>query len=360
MRAMAKVLVSRLESFKDQGFLLPQPGREDDEWYSSKLTSEESKVELVDFCLHFGFDNPAILRDLVAISFNLEASQEGDTQTEEFVRGRRYLDLFNHFCMSIAPLATTCVIVELLFSQMKNVQKANETSQSVDEELMLIFNVCGSSRLARRSMLEHTKSGKGRHVHTLAQIQELCKQALEMLDRYSEDAMQKVPGRRSFIGSLAAADIITASRGATVKDQKRSSRKQASDLSPAVFAAAHTAAFAAPLGVQRQEATLLAIAPRQRIFSVVMEEKNYLQRNNETAFWSKIKGGVKGMKLELSRVLPLISGIVSKFSGISAAISPSHLADKVVTMVTTRGQRRVFQDGNWVPSLSQKPRLERV
>ena len=46
----------------------------------------------------------------------------------------------------MAPLATTCVIVELLYSQMKIVMEANETSESVDDELRLIFNVLNDDR----------------------------------------------------------------------------------------------------------------------------------------------------------------------------------------------------------------------
>ena len=122
----------------------------------------EAKAELVDYCLHWGLDNPEVLSDLVALSKNLADTREGDSSTYEFVHGRAHKALFSHFSFSLAALATTCVIVELLFSQMKNVQLANETSESVDELLMLIFNVLGTiGSCAVRFSLTRSTAGIG-------------------------------------------------------------------------------------------------------------------------------------------------------------------------------------------------------
>ena len=54
---LSQNLAGRLEYFNDKGFLLPQPGREDDEWYSSKLVTDEAKEELTNFWLHWDLNN---------------------------------------------------------------------------------------------------------------------------------------------------------------------------------------------------------------------------------------------------------------------------------------------------------------
>lgn len=357
MRCIAAVLSERLLGFRDKGFSAPVAGRADDRWYADKLSTEGAKDELVSFALHWGLDSPDVLPDLVALSWNLADTRDGDIITYEFVHGRAHKTLFSHFCFSLAALATTCVIVELLFSQMKNVQMANESSESVDQELMFIFNVLGDGRKLRREMLAHTKSGNGRHVHTKEQIVVLCKQALAIAERYSPAAMEGIRGRRSFAGSLAAADKKTALRGARVKNEKMDARKT-SDPTPADWDASEAATRAMPLAVQVEEATLLAIVQRQRIFAVVMEEKITGQVNGEAMFWAKIKGGVKPYLAEVRKLLPLVGGALGALRGVQ------RLADKPVLSVTTRGPPHVLQldpegEGKWValaPELWRGPK----
>jgi len=347
MRCIAAVLSERLPCFRDKGFMAPVVERADDRWYADKLSSQKAKDELVSFSHHWGLDNPDVLSDLVALSWNLADTRDGDTLTYEFVHGRAHKTLFSHFCFSLAALATTCVIVELLFSQMKNVQMANESSESVDQALMFIFNVLGDGRRLRRKMLAHTASGNRRHLHTKEQIAELCKQALVLLKRYSPEAMKGIRGRRSFGGSFQAADKTTARRGATVKNEKKNARKP-SDPTPADWGASEAAARASPLAVQVEEMALLAIVPRQRIFAVVMEEKITGQVNSEAVFWSKIKGGVKGFLAEVRKVLPLVRGALGVLRGVQ------RLKDHAVGKVATRGPPQVLRldpqgKGKWVP-----------
>ena len=358
MRCIAAVLSERLLGFRDKGFSAPVAGRADDRWYADKLSTEEAKDELVSFALHWGLDSPDVLPDLVALSWNLADTRDGDIITYEFVHGRAHKTLFSHFCFPMAALATTCVIVELLFSQMKNVQMANESSESVDQELMFIFNVLGDGRKLRRVMLADTKSGNGRHVHTKEQIVELCKQALAIAKRYSPEAMKGIRGRRSFAGSLVAADKETALRGATVKNEKKDSRKTR-DPTPANWDASEAATRAMPLAVQVEEAALLAIVQRQRIFAVVMEEKITGQVNGEAMFWAKIKGGVNAYLTEVRNLLPLVGGALMELRGVQ------RLADKPVLSVTTRGPPHVLQldpdgQGKWValaPELWRGPKV---
>lgn len=162
------------------------------------------------------------------LSKNMEGSRDGDKVTYEFVHGRTHTALYLRVCVSLAPLPTTCVIVELLFSQMKIVQMANETSSSVDDELMLIFNTLRDLRKLRRDMLTHTKGeGSSRHLHTKKQIQTLCAQALEMLERYRPESMEAAPSKRSLVGSHKATDMATARYCAIAKDKKRDGRRAA-------------------------------------------------------------------------------------------------------------------------------------
>jgi bacteriorhodopsin len=110
------------------------------------INIEQAKAEVFSYFLHWGLDNPVVLSDLVLLSKNLQHSRIDDIITDDFVHGRSCVSLFRHVCVTMAPLATTCVIVELLYSQMKIVMEANETSESVDDELRLIFNVLNDDR----------------------------------------------------------------------------------------------------------------------------------------------------------------------------------------------------------------------
>ena len=175
---------------------------------------------------------------------------------------------------------------------MKNVQMANESSKSVDQAVMFIFNVLGDGGRFCRKMPAHTASGNGRHVHTKEQIAELCKQALVLLERCSPEAMKGIRGRRGFSGSFQAEDKKTALRGATVKNEKKDARKS-SEPTPVDRGASEAAARASPLAVQVEKMALLAIVQRHRIFAVVMEGSITGQVNTEAGFCSKIEDGVK-------------------------------------------------------------------
>ena len=163
-----------------------------------------------------------------------------------------------------------------------------------------------------RCMLELTKSARGRHIHTkvprpfdfnnevsydcslrltLAQIAKLCEQALQLSERYNQESMKDIRGRRAFVGSLTSADEITATRGFLTKQQKKDARKRdTGELSAAERSAIEAESARTPLGVQSEETALLAITPSQRVFSVLVEEKITGQVNGEATFWSKIKG----------------------------------------------------------------------
>ena len=170
----------------------------------------------------------------------------------------------------------------------------------------------------------------------------LCKQAVEMLSLYSWESMKGIGGRKSFSGSLALADKVTAKRCADVKDEKKKARSKPNDLTPAEREAALIEAFSTPLAVQKAHATILAITQGQRVFAVVMEEKISGQVNGEASFWSKTKGGTKGILSELRKVLPLIFTILVRTGGVKS------LASKSVTIVRTNGPRKLLCDRQWV------------
>ena len=339
MRAIAAVLVERLPGiFSGKGFEAPLEGREDDRFYVAKLASDAAKDELISYWHHWGLDNPDVVSDLVDLSKNKEDSRTRDHVTYEFVHGNSHKAIFSHLCVSLAPLPTTCVIVELLFSQMKIVQMANETSSSVDDELMLIFNVLGEMRKSRREMLDHTKGGgSSRHLHTKEQILQLCEQALAMLERYSPQAMAaSSPSKRSCVGLHRDKDMDTAKRGAASKSAKRDARR-ALPRSNQDWDAAEAAAHALPHAVQVEAAALMNISRRQRVFAVVMEEKIRGQANGESMFWSKLKGGARGLLKELGVLLPLVHSALLKRGGAKMARQEA-LKDEEVRTVTTTGK----------------------
>ena len=100
--------------------------------------------------------------------------------------------------------------------------EANETSESVDDELRLIFNVLNDDRRLRRELAANTKT-RDRDNHTKEQLVVLCEQALQLSERYNWTNMKDIRGRRSFIGSLENADSVTSKRGADVKNGKKRS-----------------------------------------------------------------------------------------------------------------------------------------
>ena len=283
----------------------------DDSWYARKVATEEARTELVNFWLHFGLDDPLILPDLVALSRNMADSRKGDEATYEFVHGRAHTALFSHFCVALAPLATSCVIVELLFSQMKSLQAANETSSSVDDLLFLVFNVLGDSRKERREMLAHTKGeGARRHLHTREQIQALCKQALEMIRRYDAEVMvTALPSKASLAGSHKAKDTETAQHCAEVKNKKKTTRKT-KVLTTEEWEARRVASQALPLAVQTTETKINAITQNQRLFAVMMEETILGQVDKKGVFWNKLTGGKNGLLGEMQSGLPFVRSLL--------------------------------------------------
>jgi hypothetical protein len=348
MRAIAAALSQLVPHFNGAAFLLPQE-REDDRFYQRLLRTEAAKAELHDYWLLWGLDNPLLLPDLVALSMNEEGSQLGDTLTNDFVHGRTLLILFEHLCFALASLATTCVIVELLYSQMKNIQEANQTSESVDEELMFFFNVLKEDRQLRREMLAHNKNGGGsRHVHTKEQIAKLCEQALDSLTRYSTEAMKGVPGRRHFECALTKADDEQAMHCCEVKSDKKAKSKAAAETD-ADLVVRQQAAHTAPLAVELAEAALLAITRGQRLFAVVMEEKITGQVNREAAFWSKIPGGVAGLTAEVRAMLPIVASIIGRLEEFRNESLPK--ADIVVkTVVVKRWKELLVEERTTKPS----------
>ena len=253
---------------------------------------------------------------------------------------------------------------------MKNVQEANQTSESVDEELKFIFNVLNGDRKLRREMLAHYKSGGDRHLHTSAQITKMCEQALASLDRYSPEAMMSTPGRRRFSGALKRADAVTAERGRDEKNKKKA-KSSAAEETAGDLSARREAAHAAPLAVEAAAAAIQAIAPRQRIFAVVMEEKISGQVNGEAVFWSKVPGGVSGLKAEVKTMLPLVHGFIDKVENNRRELLSK--ADKTIKTVVIRRQMMFVKKvvvwegipidtGDWVvkPQHEQHPPREVV
>jgi hypothetical protein len=334
VRVIASVIAQRLEAFKGANFLHPFLERPDDMFFLRLLDSEQAKAEVTAYFLHWGLDNPDVLSDLVMLSKNLQGSRHDDIITDDFVHGRSYVTLFRHVCASIAPLATTCVIVELLYSQMKIVMESNETSESVDDELRLIFNVLTDDRRSRRALAANTKS-RDRDNHTKEQLVLLCEQALQLLERYNWTNMKGIGGRRTFIGSLENADSVTSKRGADVKNKIKEARVKP-NVTAEEIVSFQAAAFSTPLPVQLKEAALMAITQRQRIYAVVMEESIPGQATGELVFWTQVTGGAESVLLEARKVLPFIHNILRKLkiNGIN------RVQDKSVATVMTRSSPR--------------------
>ena len=150
--------------------------------------------------------DPSVARDLVDLSHNFETERENDDLVRDFVSGHGALnDLFELTCHSIAPHATSCLIEELSFSELKVEQKANQTDLSVDQRMSYMQNIVHYLREDRMDAVSHYKSGR-RHNHSIMQIQLACEQVLGIIiPRYSPERMQDMPSRHSFEGALTRA-----------------------------------------------------------------------------------------------------------------------------------------------------------
>ena len=369
MRVIAATACERLPELRDKGFMAPLLTRADDVHYLSLLESEDSKRELVSFFQHWGLHCPIVLPALVSLSKNLAESRDGDTITDAFVHGRRFPELFNQFSASLGTEPTSCVIVELCFSQMKNQSQSNQTAASRTEDLKFIFNVLREDKTERRVLVASTKSGANRHNHTKEQLQLQAKQGRELTqERYSSDAMKLISGRRNFIGALTAADQITANRASQVKASKKSARAKSNEVTQAERDATQAAIFALPLTVQLDRAAVLAITQSQRLFAVAMEEQVAGQVNGSAVFWNKIKGGVHAFRRESVNLMPLIG-----FAMLTHLPHVTRLENTKVTVVKTKGPKRVILLINetdskgkprrryeWVPVAGERPSEAKV
>jgi hypothetical protein len=262
----------------------------------------------------------------------------------------------------LSSFPTSSVIVELLFSQMKNIQEANQTSESVDQELTFIFNVLHEGREQRRALLDHYKSGGGKHLHTKEQIMKLCEQALASLPRYSADAMAAVPARRSFSCTLTDTDRATANHCQEIKNERKAKSRSAAE-SEAEQAARLEEVHATPLAVEVAEAALLSITHKQRLFAVVMEEKITGQVNGEAAFWSKVPSGPSGVFAEVKRIFPFITSMIQKWERKNKA-SLLKADKKTTSVVIKRWLELVFDEhtgkAEWVATTARGPKTVAV
>ena len=364
MRAIAATACEQLPELRDKGFMTPLLARADDAHYLKLLGSEDSKKELVSFFLHWGLHFPAVLPALVALSENVADSRDGDSITDAFVHGRLFPELFNQFSVSLGTVPSSCVIVELCFSQMKNQSQSNQTAASRTEDLKFIFNVLRENKDERRVLVASTTSGAYRHNHTKGQLQLQAQQGRELTrERYSPDGMKHISGRRKFIGRLKAADKVTANRASQVKASKKSARPRQIEVTQAERDATQAAILASPLAVQLERAAVLAITQSQRIFAVVMDEQVTGQVNGSAVFWNSMKGGVRAFRHESTSLMPLI--------GVAMLTRLRHvtrLDDTKVTTLKTKGPKRIILIINdtdskgdprrryeWVPIAGERP-----
>ena len=312
MRVIGATAYEQLPELRSAGFMAPLLARADDVHYLSLLESEDSKKELVSFFLIWGLSCSAVLPALVALSKNLADSRDGDSITYAFVHGRLFPELFVQFSVSLGTEPTSCVIVELCFSQMKNQSQSNQTAASRTEDLKFIFNVLREDKTERRELVANTKSGAHRHNHTKEQLQLQAKQCCELVqERYSKDAMIDISGRRYFQGTLKATDKITANRASQVKASKKSARANSNQVTQGERDATHAAILASPMAVQVEQAAVRAITKRQRVFAVVMEEQVTGQVNGAAAFWNGMGGGVADFRRESANLMPLVAYVMS-------------------------------------------------
>jgi len=206
IRVFAKILQARGHFLRPAGhgdgepwFLPPDMDSSKEIFFMEKVEGNEDDLEKT-FVLWSLFDR-GICNDLIKISHNAATTREDDTLIDDFVHGRDLEDLFEHCCHAIAPHATSCLIVELSFSQQKAVKKANQTDTTNDQLMWYLQNIVHFLRRDRMGLIKHFKDKKGNH-GTIEQIIMGCQQLLEeVMPRYSQERMQFMPSRASFNGN---------------------------------------------------------------------------------------------------------------------------------------------------------------
>jgi hypothetical protein len=306
MRAIGAVLKEKLATFANAVFIRPDASNTMDKQYMDLLSSDAAHQELLKYFKLWGLDNADFIDDYYQLSAN-KCQTKDDPLTNKFAIGEVCKKLFSKVCFSMAPLPTSVVIVELGFSQMKNVQKKNESQHSVDQHLAFVFNVLKKPRDQRRKLVEHTKN-KDRHLHTMDQCLLMCDQARALTDFYRWESMSNVPGHRAFIGNRRREDALIGERTHQNREAKAKKKNNNNvEIYPAEYYKVRQLVVARKKQmVQLESATVDSLTASDRGRFVVLEQKMPGQVSSVKAFWSSLKATV--LLETFCAVVPLCAG----------------------------------------------------
>ena len=126
-------------------------------------------------------------------------------------------DLYTRCCYTIAPLPTTCMIVELLFSQVKQNTNLGESDLGVDSRVSYKFNILHKTRDKLRGMIdswkgnaeEPWKKGSAKVSETKEQVLASVMYLKSSMNKYSKERMKKIGSRRSFVGVRTSGNEVS-------------------------------------------------------------------------------------------------------------------------------------------------------
>ena len=278
------------------------------------------------------------LADLAVMSKN-EAVDEDDELVRVFTTaepgspaGCNFPQLYNVVKLSISPWATTCMICELLFSQMKGNAKMGESAESLDQKVMYLINIYGGDREELKELTAHWKKRSAKDDETPEQMRKATELLLQRLkDRYDEERMKEVGTH----ASTGVVNMRTANKK-KVTDRFLANLEHNED-SDEVWAEKLELYKLTPSKHQISRKAAAAVKPFQRQLAVIMEKP--LAGFKKMIFWNGLK--VPALKATIGLHLPLISHIIRPASKKGAGLreEAERLTDPTVKDLQDREDR---------------------
>ena len=278
------------------------------------------------------------LPDLAAMSKN-EAVNQDDDIVRQFTRnlpgspaGCNFPQLYKVVKLTISPWATTCMICELLFSQMKNNEKMGESAESLDQKIMYLINIFGGDREELKELTANWKKRSAKDDETPEQVRRAAELLLQRLkDRYDE-------GRMKEVGTHASAGVV----GMRTAEKRKVTDRYLENLehnedSDEVWAKRREEYKLTPSKHQVSRKAAAAVKPFQRQLAVIMEKP--LAGFKKMIFWNGLK--VPALKATIGLHLPLISHIIRPASKKGAGLreEAERLTDPTVKDLQDREDR---------------------
>ena len=221
----SRAILSTLQGrgyFTNAVFQQPDLGSAVDKRFVDLFGSEEAAEELEGMCKLWSLLDDSLIPCFVQLSENTALTKEADSLVAGLMAGTHLLPLFETVKYGLATLSTATKFVEETFSEMKQVDAANQTIEKTNQIMSYRVNIVSLQRQERRDSL----GGKGSAKQKGKEVVMLSEQMLKHTETtYSADRMKNISSRRTFKGHLKKKTEEEADRAVTVIHEARDNQK---------------------------------------------------------------------------------------------------------------------------------------